>query len=396
MNPPVTPLSFDAELADLAAHGLERTLCVRPALGPTWHDATGRRWLNFSSNDYLNLATDPRLADGAIDAIRRWGCGAGASRLMTGHLPPHQALEDRIARWMSAESALLFGSGFLANLGLVSCLSEAGCGLFMDRLNHASLIDGARLAQARIRRFAHGDVDALDALLTRHGAETPRRAVFTESVFSMDGDLAPLAQIARVCERHDAWLIVDEAHALGLFGPAGAGCWLDLPPEARRDGSLPVIRVGTLSKALGSYGGFVAGPCSLTRWLVNRARGFIFSTGLPPACLGAASAALDVLESEPTLGPTLLARAARFRQTLRTRGLDPGPSASPIVPIVVGDNHRAVCLSRALEEAGIVCSAIRPPTVPPGTARLRLTVTLGHADADLDVTALQIAELQPS
>ncbi len=391
MNAPRTPLAFDAELDALQARGLDRRLRVRPAAGPAWHDEAGRRWLNFSSNDYLNLATDPRLRDGAVAAVRRWGCGAGASRLTTGHLPPHEALEEQLAGWMGAESALLFGSGFLANLGLVSCLAEAGTGLFMDRLNHASLIDGARLAGARIRRYPHGDADALDALLSRHGGETPRRAVLTESVFSMDGDLAPLEQLAQVCLRHDAWLVVDEAHALGIFGPAGAGCWPGRAPEARHGQAPPLIRVGTLSKALGAYGGFVAGPRSLTRWLVNRARGFIFSTGLPPACLGAAMAALDVLESEPALGPTLLDRAERFRVALRRHGLETGASASPIVPIALGDNRRALRASRALEDAGVVCSAIRPPTVPPGTARLRLSLSLGHSAADLDAAAERIA-----
>jgi 8-amino-7-oxononanoate synthase len=280
----------------------------------------------------------------------------------------------------------------LANLGLVSCLAGAGAAIFMDRLDHASLIDGARLAGARIHRYAHGDPAALDTSLATHGRAAPRRVVLTESVFSMDGDIVPLAELARVCARHGAWLVVDEAHAVGVFGPQGSGCW----PEAAAavaDLGVPLARVGTLSKALGSYGGFVAGTSSLVQLLVNRARGFIYSTGLAPACLGAATAALDIVEGEPDLGPTLLARAAAFRAALESRGLRTAPSASHIVPVAIGDNVRALSISRALEARGILCTAVRPPTVPVGTARLRFSISLGHTGNDVLRAAATVADV---
>lgn len=385
-------MDFSRELEALGQAGLLRELRERPAAGARWALPGGDVVLNFSCNDYLGLAGDPRLCDAACEAVRRWGCGATASRLMTGHLSPHAELETNLARWLGTEAALVFGSGYLANLGLVSCLADAGATLFLDRLDHASLIDGARLAGARIHRYAHNDPDALDALLARHADGDGPRVVLTESVFSMDGDIAPLAELARVCARHGAWLVVDEAHALGVFGPHGAGCWPDVAAEAASLG-VPLARVGTLSKSLGSYGGFVAGTASLVRLLVNRARGFIYSTGLAPACLGAASAALAIMQGDPTLGPTLLRRAELFRNELHARGLDTTPSTSHIVPVAIGDNRRALAVSRALEARGVLCTAVRPPTVPPGTARLRFSVSLGHAPDDLQRAAAAVADV---
>lgn len=383
-------MKLSKELDALSQKGLYRELREHAGTGAHLMSPEGRSLLNYSSNDYLALAGDPRLKQAACEAVERWGCGATASRLMSGHLSLHARMEDRLARWMGAESALVFGSGYLANLGLVSCLAESGAALFMDRLDHASLIDGAALAGARIRRYAHGDPESLDALLAAHGERASRRVVLSESVFSMDGDIAPLAALARVCGRHGAWLVVDEAHALGVFGPEGAGCWPDVADSVASLG-VPLVRVGTLSKALGSYGGFVAGPAPLRELLINRARGFIYSTGLAPACLAAGLAALDVLRDCPGMGAELRSRAAEFRGALQGFGLRTDPSASPIVPVGIGDNERALAVSRALEQRGILCTAIRPPTVPPGTARLRFSVTLGHTPQELRQTAAAIA-----
>lgn len=385
-------LDFADELAALRAQGLFRELRSRPSTGARWPAADGGNRLNFSSNDYLGLANDPRLCDAACDAVRRWGCGATASRLMAGHLELHAELEAHLATWLGAESALVFGSGYLANLGLVSCLAQSGAALFMDRLNHASLIDGARLANVRIHRYAHADPDALDALLRTRERDAHRRIVLTESVFSMDGDAAPLRDLARVCIRHGAGLVVDEAHALGVFGPHGAGCWSALAASGQAE-DVPLIRVGTFSKALGSYGGFVAGPAALIQLLVNRARGFIYSTALPPAALGAAVEALAILGREPDLGARLRERAAGFRAALRQQGLSLPDAQSPIVPVLLGENARALAVSQALDARGVVCTAIRPPTVPPGTARLRFSVTLGHTPAELRQAAATVARV---
>jgi 8-amino-7-oxononanoate synthase len=372
------PLDAAEELRKLTEQGLLRSLHARGAAGGKFRQG-GRTILNFSSNDYLNLARDGRVKAAAIAAVEQLGCGAAASRLMSGHLEMHERLERRLAEWVGTEAALVFGSGFLTNLGVLTALAARGDAILADRLNHASLVDGARLSGARLARYRHGDADHLAKLLEARPAG--RRIVATDSVFSMDGDVAPLGEISRLAERHAATLVVDEAHALGVFGRGGGGVCRDSP------GVRPDVIVGTLSKALGGYGGFAACSAAMRELLVNRARSFIYSTALPPACLGSALAALDVVAGSGELGRTLLERAAGFRTLLSDAGLNVGRSCCQIVPVLVGDNDTAVALARRLEEDGILTVAVRPPTVPPGTARLRMSITLAHDEADLQLAA---------
>ncbi|HAK94760.1 MAG TPA: 8-amino-7-oxononanoate synthase [Planctomycetes bacterium] len=373
---------FARELEKLASEGLLRTLTARAGLGGKFVEA-GRTVLNFSSNDYLDLASDARLKSAAAEAIAAWGCGAAASRLMSGTLRLHEALEAELADLAGRERALVFGSGFLANIGVLAALAGRHTTIFADRLNHASLVDGARLSGARLVRYRHRDVAQLDALLAADSSR--RRIIVTDSVFSMDGDIAPLADIGDCAIRRGALLVVDEAHAIGVLGLGGGGLCRDLPAVR------PDVVIGTLSKALGGYGGFAAGSRELRDLLVNRARSFIYSTALPPACLGSARAALAILAASHDPGATLLARAARFRNALGNAGLDTGPSRTQIIPVMAGDNERALAFARALGDSGILAVAVRPPTVPPGTARLRLSVTLAHTDEDLARAAAAIA-----
>ena len=367
---------FTAELAEMSAQGLYRRLEARPSVGGRF-DLNGRCILNFSSNDYLDLAGDERLKAAAVAAVAEYGCGAGASRLMSGHLEMHRRLERSLAALAGRDEALVFGSGFLTNLGVIGALVGRGGYVFADRLSHASIIDGARLSGAKLLRYRHNDPEHLETLLRRpHG--TGRAIIVTDSIFSMDGDMAPLAELAELARRHECLLVVDEAHAIGVFGPRGQGACGALDPPVGAD-----IIIGTLSKALGGYGGFVAGSSELRERLINGARSFIYSTALPPACLGAAIAATEALAERPEMGGELLARAAHFRDLLAAAGLDVGPSCSQIVPVMVGDNDRALALSRKLAAEDIIAVAIRPPTVPAGTARLRMSVTLAHRKEDL-------------
>jgi 8-amino-7-oxononanoate synthase len=349
----------------------------------------GREFVNFSSNDYLALAGDPRLARAAAAAARRYGCGAGASPLVSGHLPPLRALERALARWEGTEAALVFSSGFAANLALVAGLAGREDAVFSDARNHASLIDGCRLSRAGIHVYRHADLAHLADLLSGEAGRARRRLIVTDTVFSMDGDLAPLAGLLDLAERFDALLLSDEAHATGVIGPGGRGV-SELLPVARRH-SDRLVKVGTLSKALGAQGGFVCGSRQLVRWLVNHARPYIFSTALAPPVAAAARAALAVVQAEPEWRGHLLALAERLREGLRALGYDVGDSRCHIIPVIVGGAREAVALSARLEEHGLLVPAIRPPSVPEGTARLRISLTAGHTEADVTrlLTALR-------
>lgn len=359
------------ELAALRDAGLERTLVTYERVGA---EASIDRatLLNFSSNDYLGLARDPRVLSATMEAVKQFGAGATASRLVAGTLTCHQQLEQELAGFKGYPTALVFGSGYAANVGMISALMGRGDHIFIDRLAHASLVDAAVLSRARVHRFQHNDPDHL-LKLCRSCPAVGRRLVVTESVFSMDGDLAPVAQLAGVAELEGAMVLVDEAHATGVFGPGGAGVVRQSGAEANVN-----LSMGTLSKALGGYGGFVACSESMRNWFIHKARSFIYSTALPPAMAGAAIGALDVLRASPGMGAELLAKAADFRARLQKQGLDTGASASQIIPVMVGDNDRAIRLHRRLRERRILAVAIRPPTVPRGTARLRLSVRLDH------------------
>lgn len=371
---------LNQELTALEGMRLRRRLVVRPGAGG-WVESGGRRLLNLASNDYLALASHPHVIAEARRALETYGAGATASRLVCGHLPCHEELERRLAALKQCPAALVFASGFAANTGIVPALCGRDDHVFADRLAHASLLDGIRLADATLHRFRHNDAAHLGDLL-RNAPPKGRRLIVTESVFSMDGDLAPLADLATQADEHGAMLLVDEAHATGVYGPGGAGRSVELGLQGR-----VTVSMGTLSKALGSAGGFAAGTEMLRDWLLNRARSFIYSTGLPPASVGAALGALDVLEREPGLGTELRRRAADFRKRFMDSGINVGPGDSPIVPVPISDPGRALALAARLESAGILAVAIRPPTVPPGTSRLRLSLSLAHQPEDLAMAA---------
>jgi 8-amino-7-oxononanoate synthase len=372
------------ELATLREAGLERSLAPYDRTGV--EVASGdQSLLNFSSNDYLGLSCHPRVQAAAIEAINRFGAGATASRLVSGTLTCHEDLESRLAALKGYPAALVFGSGYAANVGIISALVGRGDHVFIDRLAHASLVDAAVLSRASVHRFHHNDT-AHVSRLCRGGSGSGKRLIVTESVFSMDGDLAPVPALAAVAEAEGAMMLVDEAHATGVFGPGGAGLIRAAGVE-----SVVNLSMGTLSKALGGSGGFVACSVEMRTWFIHKARSFIYSTALPPAMAGAALGALEVLRDNPGMGAELLARAAQFRSRLQVLGLNTGASESQIIPVMVGDNTRAVRLHRRLLAQGILAIAIRPPTVPRGTARLRLSVRLDHPVAMLNEVADRIA-----
>jgi 8-amino-7-oxononanoate synthase len=368
---------IDAELEALAARGLRRSLePLASAQGPVVL-LGGRSLVNLCSNDYLGLAGDPRLRRAAAEAAEAEGAGSGAARLVAGDLAIHGRLERRIAAAKGTEAALLFNSGYHANAGVPPALVGRGDAIFSDVLNHASILDGCQLSRAELVRYRHLDVGELSDLLARTRAR--RRLVVTDSVFGMDGDAAPLREIADLCDRHGAMLYVDEAHATGVLGPTGGGLAEALGVAGRVD-----VHMGTLGKALGSFGAYVAGSRRLVEWLVSRARTFVFTTALPPAACGAALAALDVVAAEPERRDRLHALSARMKTGLERLGFSMRGVVAPIFPVILGDEERALAASRALRERGFFVRAIRPPTVPRGTSRLRVSLTAGHEEAQVD------------
>jgi 8-amino-7-oxononanoate synthase len=381
------------ELAERRRRGLYRAR-RRPqsAQGPRLR-LGDRTLVNFSSNDYLNLAADPRLARAAARAARRYGCGAGASPLVSGHLPPLRALERDLARWEGTEAAVVFATGFAANLAVVAALTGPDAVVFSDELNHASLIDGCRLARAPVHVYRHADLDHLHGLL-RGAAGARRRLIVTDTVFSMDGDLAPLPPLAELADRHDCLLVIDEAHATGVLGEQGGGVSELLPPAPGFD-PRRLIKVGTLSKALGSQGGFVCGPRLLADFLVNHARPYIFSTALAPPAAAAARRAVGIVAEEPERRRHLLALADLLRRRLREGGWPDGGLRCHLVPVRVGDAGAAVALSLRLQEHGLLVPAIRPPSVPDGTARLRISLTAGHTAEDVERLAAALGKGPP-
>jgi 8-amino-7-oxononanoate synthase len=367
---------IEDNLADLRVRHQFRSLSPLPHGGGRIA-IDGHPHINFSSNDYLDFLVRPELKAAAIAATERCGVGSGASRLVTGDLALHEELEAKLARHKGYPASLIFGSGFLTNLGVVTALMGADDTIYADRLVHASLIDAIRLSGARLQRFSHNDMDDLAHRLHRHPGRG-RKLIVTESVFSMDGDLCPIEALAELAARHDAMLMIDDAHATGVFGSHGCGL-----VRARGQQDAVNLTMCTFSKALGGYGGGVACSPSMRDWLINKARALIYTTALPPPVCGAAIAALEILELEPWLGEQLLDRAARFRTALNEAGFDTGKSSSHIIPVLIGENEPALRLAAALREEHLIATAIRPPTVPPGTARLRFSVTLAHREDDL-------------
>ena len=384
------PAAWDEELgrrlAERQAAGLLRRLIPVDRPAEPVVEREGRRLVNLSSNNYLGLAGHPDVEAALAGGARR-GAGATASRLVVGTDAETVALEEELAAWKGAEAALLFGSGYLANVGVLTALAGRGDHVFSDRLNHASIVDGARLSRADIHRYDHCDAAHLARLLAAAPAGA-RRLVVTESVFSMDGDVAPLVEIAELCERHGAALVVDEAHACGVFGPHGEGLLHDLGLAERVS-----LTIGTLGKAFGVYGAYVTGPRLWIDWLVNASRPFLFTTALPPAVIEGVRAALALVRAGDEARRTVLGHAERLRAGIASLGLDAGASTTQIVPVVLGENDRTVAFSQALERHGVLGVAIRPPTVPAGTARIRLSPTAVHTDEHVDhaLTALAAA-----
>jgi 8-amino-7-oxononanoate synthase len=363
-------------LEELHDRGLHRRL--RLIEGPQGPRVTldGRQVLLLCSNDYLGLANHPRVRGAAADAAMRWGAGAGASRLISGNMQPHSRLERRLAAFKGYEAALLFGSGYLANTGTIAALAGRGEVVFSDEINHASIIDGCRLSRAETFVYRHGDVDHLSWGLRRVGERAA--LIVSDGVFSMDGDVAPLAELLELARRHRCRLMVDEAHATGALGPGGRGS----VAAAGLSGEVDVV-LGTLGKALGSYGAYVCASRETTDYLLNTARSFVFSTAPPPSVAAAGLAALELLESRPDRVERLTTNAATLRSSLRAEGLETGATQTQIVPVEVGDAERTMELSERLLEGGVFAQGIRPPTVPEGSSRLRFTVMSTHRGDEL-------------
>jgi 8-amino-7-oxononanoate synthase len=351
------------KLATLDEAHLRRALIPTDRLDDLYVERGGRRLLSFSCNDYLGLSHHPALKAAAIAAIERHGVGAGASRLVTGEHPLYAELERRLARMKGAEAACVFGSGYLANTGIPQALAGRDDLILIDELAHSSLWTGARLSRGEVRSFRHNDPGHVRELLGEHRSKHPRALIVTEGVFSMDGDRAPLAELAALAREYDGWLMVDDAHDLDFDAAAGAG--------------MP-LHIGTLSKAIGAYGGYVCASQPVIDLIRNRARTLIYSTGLPPAILAAAIAALDLIEREPQRLAKPLAKAQAF-----TRATQLPLAQSPIVPVIIGEAKAAMKASQLLEAEGFLAVAIRPPTVPQGTARLRLSFSAAHPDAEI-------------
>jgi 8-amino-7-oxononanoate synthase len=375
----------EEELSALEQAGLRRSLEARASpQGPEVRIGS-ETLVNFSSNDYLGLAAEPRLANAALRALERHGVGAGGSRLLGGDTAAHRELEAKLARFERTEAAVLFNSGYAANLGILSALAGPEDAVFSDELNHASIIDGCRLSRARVEIYPHADAGALDALVARTDAR--RKLVVTDAVFSMDGDRAPLRDLVELCRARGAALVVDEAHATGVLGARGAGLCDELGVEDQVD-----VRMGTLGKALGVFGAYAATSASVAELRWNRARSYVFSTALPPAVCAAAQEAVRIVEEEPGHRARLWANVERFASGLSALGL-PAPADSAIFPLVLGSADRAMDAARKLRERGLLVRPIRPPTVPLGTSRLRIALSAAHSDRHVDALLEALAEL---
>ena len=374
------------ELERLESAGLRRTLKAIDGPQGVRVIVDGRACLQFCSNDYLALANHPLLKEAAIKATERYGAGAGASRLVSGNMAPHRELEERISAFKSTEAALLFNSGYNANLGVITAIAGRGTEIFSDRLNHASIVDACVLSRARLTRYPNRDAQALEGLLGRSAAK--QKIIVTDGVFSMDGTIAPLKELSVLAERFGATLIIDDAHATGVLGRRGRGTLEHFGMEARTD----IIQMGTLGKALGSFGAFIAGSREHIDLLVSKARPFIFPTALPPAVCAASSKALEIIDGQPELVKKLRDNSLLLRTRLAGAGLAPTDGDTPIIPIPVGGAEKAVALSGRLLEAGVFIQAIRPPTVPEGTSRLRATISSAHTKEDITQAVAAIRE----
>jgi 8-amino-7-oxononanoate synthase len=381
---------IEERLAELERRGLSRRLrLVSGPQGPTVL-LDGQPVLLLCSNNYLGLADHPQVREAAADAAMRWGVGAGASRLISGTMTIHRRLEERLAEFAGRQSSLLFGSGYLANLGVIGALAGPGDTVFSDELNHASIVDGCRLSRAEVVVYKHCDPEHLLWSMRRHSGRRDgqeRRLIVTDSIFSMDGDIAPLQELVELAQAAGARIAVDEAHALGTYGPGGRGALA----EAGLEGEVDAI-VGTLGKSLGSYGAYVCGDEEMIRYMLNTARSFIFSTAPPPPAVAGALAALELIEQKPHRVERLAANARALRRSLATEGFQVTESDMHIVPLVVGDERDTMRLCQAAIEQGVFAQAIRPPTVAPGSSRLRLAAMASHTASDMRMAASVLAK----
>jgi len=373
-------MSFDlaAVLAQKKADGLYRRRRTLSSAQGAHVVVDSRELLNFCSNDYLGLANHPEVITAFQQAAATYGVGSGASHLVCGHSAEHHALEEELAAFTGRERALLFSTGYMANTGIVQALVGRGDTVFEDRLNHASLIDGGLASGAQFQRYRHNDVEHLADLLAKSAAD--KKLIVTDGVFSMDGDMAPLRELAALAQQHEAWLMVDDAHGIGVLGEHGGGVAEAFSLDAKQ---LPVL-MGTLGKGAGSFGAFVAGDDVLIDYLINTARPYIYTTALPPAVAAASRASLKLMHNGQALREKLRVHIAYFRAQAAGLGLPLMDSTTPIQPLLLGSNERALAWSAALERQGILVGAIRPPTVPAGQARLRITFSAAHEREDID------------
>ena len=371
---------FKQHLEQLKRKGLYRNLRVIQGEQGPWVELEGKQVLNLSSNNYLGMASHPKLKEASALAAHSYGCGSGASRLICGTLDLHEILEKRLAQFMKTEAALVFNSGYAANVGIISSVVGKRDVVFSDEFNHASIVDGCRLSRAEVVIFPHNDMTMLEEKISSSFHQNPdrRRLIVVDGVFSVDGDLAPLPEMVRLADTYDVLLMVDEAHATGTVGPGGRGALAHFGVE----GKVHII-MGTLGKALGGFGAFAAGSRGLIDYLINTSRSLIFSTALPPSVLSSALAALDVLEENPSLVVKVQENAGYMRKELKALGYDVLSSHTPILPVIIGETSLSTEFSELLLKEGVLAVALRPPTVPEGTSRIRVTVMATHTREDL-------------
>ena len=388
LPPSTMSAALDEELRALEAAGLKRALRQAQQRRAGTVIFNGERVADFASNDYLGLAADPRVARAAWAVLQAEGTGAAAARLISGNHPIHETLEHTLARLKQVDFTLLYPSGYMANVGAIAALADHGDVIYSDALNHASLIDGCRLSRAQVRIFPHNDLEALSAMLEAERANFRRALIVVEGVFSMDGDMFPLDRLVPLARRHQAWTYVDDAHGTGVLGATGAGTI----EHFGVDGQIDVV-VGTLGKALGTVGAYVGGSQELVELLVSRSRSFIFTTGTPPAMAAATLEALRIAQVEGWRRDAVRERARRLRQRLREGGLDvPGDAEGHIVPVIIGDAKRTMELVANLRRRGFLVGGVRPPTVPPGTSRLRISLSAVHPMELVDALAASLCD----
>jgi 8-amino-7-oxononanoate synthase len=377
---------FAERLADLGRAGLLRCRLAREGPQGPRVVVEGREYLAFCSNDYLGLANHPRIVEAAVDAALRYGIGQGASHLLSGHSAAHGRLESALAEFVQMPRALLFSSGYQANIGAITALAGPEDVVFSDTLNHASLIDGMRLSRAQVVRYPHADVDSLSKALVASSGKT--KLIVTDSVFSMDGDMAPIPALLDLCERHDGLLLLDDAHGFGIVGAEGRGSVAHFGLRSPR-----IVYVGTLGKAAGVSGAFVAGAAEIVETILQRARTYIYTTAAPAMLAAAVEASLQLIRREEWRREHLRRLIGALKQSLRGADVELTPSGTPIQPLVLGTNPRALGASAALRERGILVPAIRPPTVPEGTARLRISLSAAHTEQDVSRLAIALREV---